>query len=58
MAADYRHSKGDSLKFGTNNEVFRIAECQCCSFFKNELQFLVKELKSTVENTNILKEEL
>jgi hypothetical protein len=38
--------------------VFHIAEWQCCSLLKNELQVFVNELKSMVEITNILKEEL
>jgi hypothetical protein len=35
-----------------------VSQCQCCSLLKNELQVFVNELKSMVEITNILKEEL
>jgi hypothetical protein len=58
LAAGCKYGKKDSLIFGTNDEVFHIAECQCCSLLKNELQVFVNELKSMVEITNILKEEL
>jgi hypothetical protein len=45
MAAGCKNGKEDSLSFGTNGEVFRIAECQCCSLLKNELQAFVNKLK-------------
>jgi len=49
---------GTSSKFNENNYVSVNSECQCCSYLRNEVFYLVDELKSMTEIINILREEV
>jgi len=52
------YTKSTSSKFNRNNYVSVNSECQCCSYLRSEVCYLVDELNSMTEIINILREEV
>ena len=57
MAAKPTAWEQASLNFNENECVSWNSECQCCSFLRSEMCYLINELKSMKEIINIPKEE-
>ena len=57
MAAKHMATKDVSSDFYGNDYVSLGSECQCCSYLRSEVFYLLNELKSMKEIINILKEE-
>ena len=57
MAAKRTPGEQASLNFNENECVSLNSKCQCCSFLRSEMCYLINELKSMTEIINILKEE-
>ena len=57
MAAKHIATKEASSDFYERDYVSVCSECQCCSFIRSEVCYLINELKSMTEIINILKEE-
>ena len=57
MAAEHIATKEASSDFYESDYVSARSECQCCSFQRSEVCYLIDELKSMTEIINILKEE-
>jgi len=58
MAARHMSTMETSSNFNENNYVSVNSECQCCSYLRSEVCYLVRELKSMTEIINILREEV
>jgi len=58
MAVGHVNTKGNSSKFNENSYVSVNSECQCCSYLRSEVCYLVDEIKSMTEIINILREEV
>jgi len=57
MAAGYMSTKEITSNFNVNSYVSTNSECQCCSYLRSEVCYLVNELKSVTEIINMLQEE-